>query len=71
MMSELELLKPIHPGDILKTEFLAVNNLTVEQLAQGTKLTKNIWQKLLKEEIPITYKLASHLSSYFNTSIDF
>ena len=70
-MSKLELLKPIHPGDILRTEFLATNNLSVEQLARDTKLTKNTWEKLLREEMPITCKLAFHLSSYFDTSVEF
>ena len=70
-MNKTKILKPIHPGDILKTEFLAANNLSVEQLVQGTKLTKNLCEKLLREEIPITYDLASHLSLYFDTSINF
>ena len=41
-MNKPKILKPIHPGDILKTEFLATNNLSVEQLSQGTKIAKNL-----------------------------
>jgi len=70
-MSKLEILKPIHPGDILKTEFLITNNLSAEQLALGTKLDKKTWEKLLREEIPITYDLALRLSLYFDTSLNF
>ena len=70
-MNTFLILKPIHPGDILKTEFLVANNLNVEQLAQGAKLNKNTCQKFLREEIPITYKIALHLSLYFDTSIEF
>jgi plasmid maintenance system antidote protein VapI len=40
-MNKLEILKPIHPGDILKTEFLEANNISIEQLATGTKLGQN------------------------------
>ena len=70
-MSKLEILKPIHPGEILKTEFLITNNLSVEQLALVTKLNKRTWEKLLREEIPITYDLALRLSLYFDTSLNF
>jgi plasmid maintenance system antidote protein VapI len=40
-MNKLEILKPIHPGDILKTEFLEANNLSVKQLALETRLDQN------------------------------
>lgn len=70
-MEKLEVLKPIHPGGILKTEFLEVNNVSLEQLSIGTKLNKSTWGKLLREEIPITYELALRLSLYFDTSLNF
>lgn len=70
-MVKSEILKPIHPGDILKTEFLETNSISVEQLSAGTKLNKSTWGKLLREEIPITYELASRLSLFFDTSLNF
>lgn len=71
IMDKQKVLKPIHPGDILKTEFLETKNLTVEQLAQEIELDKKTLGKLIKEEIVINFKIASELGSYFKMSADF
>jgi len=66
-----EKLKPIHPGDIIKTELLEVNNLTVEQLAESIGVKKEIINDLIDEKGRITPDLALRLSIYFEISPEF
>ena len=71
IMSKQKLLKPIHPGSILKTEFLESNGLTVEKLVQFIEISQDTLEKLIREEIPVTFKIALELGSYFDTSAKF
>src|SRR5687767_10657845 len=64
IMKKQKFLEPIHPGDILKTEFLEIDNLTVEEIAQNTELDKKTLEKLLERKISINFKIASELGSY-------
>ena len=58
-------LKPIHPGDILKTEFLEPLNLTGQELAQNIQVKEQTITDLLAEKTKITPELAYRLSCYF------
>lgn len=71
IMKNQKFLEPIHPGDTLKTEFLEVNNLTIEEIAQNTELDKGTLEKLIRGEIPINFKIASELGSYFKLGTQF
>jgi len=65
---EIKKLKPIHPGDILKTEFLAPLKLKSEELAQNIQVSKQEVSDLLAEKSRITPELAYRLSCYFQVS---
>jgi antitoxin HigA-1 len=61
-------LSPIHPGEILRTEFLELLNLSVSQLAQNLKVEEHIISDLLVGRGKMTPDLAYRLSCYFQVS---
>ena len=61
-------LSPIHPGEILRTEFLEPLNLSVSQLAQNLKVEEHIISDLLVGRDKMTPDLAYRLSCYFQVS---
>ena len=64
-------LKPIHPGEILKTEFLEPLNLTEKELAEHLKVKEKIIQELVQEKSSMTVDLAWRLFYYFGVSSQF
>jgi len=63
-------LKPIHPGDILKTEFLEPLKLKGEELAQNIQVEEQTILDLLEEKTKITAEIAYRLSCYFQVSAE-
>jgi len=61
-------LKPIHPGDILKTEFLEPLKLKGEELAQNIQVEEQTILDLLEEKTKITAEIAYRLSCYFQVN---
>lgn len=61
-------LKPIHPGDTLKTEFLEPLKLKGEELAKSIQVEEQVVLDLLAEKAKITPELAYRLSCYFQVS---
>ena len=70
MVKDLDL-KPIHPGEILKSEFLEPLNMEGEELAENIQVKKSIIQDLLTEKSSITVDLASRLYFYFGVSVEY
>ncbi len=64
-------LKPIHPGEILKKEFLEPLNLTERELAKHLKVEEKIIQELVQEKRNLTVDLAYRLYYYFGVSTQF
>jgi antitoxin HigA-1 len=64
-------LKPIHPGDILKTEFLDPLKLTEEKLAKEIQIAPQIIHDLTQEKISLTVDLAYRLYFYFGVSAEY
>ncbi len=64
-------LKPIHPGDILKTEFLEPLKLTEEDLAKEIQVAPQIVHDLTQEKISLTVDLAYRLYFYFGVSAEY
>lgn len=63
-------LAPIHPGDILRTEFLEPLKLSQNQLALELRVPVTRVNQIVKGERSITAETALRLARYFGTSAD-
>ncbi len=61
---------PIHPGDILRTEFLDELGVTPYALAKNTGIDKGNLSRILNGKSAITADTALRLGEFFGTSAD-
>ena len=61
----------IHPGEILRLEFLEPLNISPTQLSQDIDMPQRQVSNLLSEHISITADMALRLSKYFGNSAQF
>lgn len=64
------IVKPIHPGTILREEILIPRDISPQELAQSLKVPKEQIKWICEERADITPDLAARLSLYFDTSIE-
>ena len=64
-------LKPLHPGEILKSEFLEPLNMKGEELAKNIQVKKSVIRELLTEKRSMTVDLAYRLYFYFGVSAEY
>jgi addiction module HigA family antidote len=64
-------LRPVHPGEILREEFLAPLSLTPYALAAVLHVPRTRIERLAREETPVTPDTALRLARYFGTTADF
>jgi antitoxin HigA-1 len=64
-------LPPIHPGEVLREEFLTPLELTAYALAKACGVPRTRIERLAREETPITADTALRLSRYFGTTAEF
>jgi addiction module HigA family antidote len=64
-------LKPIHPGEILREEFLKPLELTVNKLAVSLKVPQSRMALIVSEKRGITPDTALRLGRYFGNSPEF
>ncbi|MEN8121426.1 MAG: HigA family addiction module antitoxin [Bacteroidota bacterium] len=64
-------LKNIHPGEILKEEFLTPMGITAYRLAKETFIPQTRISEILKEKRRITADTALRFSKFFGTSAKF
>ena len=62
---------PIHPGEILKTEFLDELNLSVYALAKALHVPTNRMTGIVNGDRAITAETALRLSRFFGTTPEF
>lgn len=62
---------PIHPGEILREEFLRPLGLTPYAVAQACRVPRTRVERLAREETPVTADTALRLGRYFGTGPDF
>jgi len=62
---------PIHPGELLREEFLEPMDITPDELAEGTGVPVEHIRELVREEGKITPDLSSRLGSYFGMNEGF
>ena len=62
---------PIHPGEMLREEFMVPLGLTAGKLAQALKVPRTRIERLVREETALTPETADLLARYFRTSTEF
>jgi antitoxin HigA-1 len=64
-------LKNIHPGDVLREEFLLPLNITAYKLCKATNIPQTRISEIIKGNRSITADTALRLSKYFGNSPNF
>ncbi|OGW46796.1 MAG: addiction module antidote protein, HigA family [Nitrospirae bacterium RBG_13_41_22] len=64
-------LKNIHPGEILKEEFLDPMGVTVYRLSRETELSQTRLSQIIKGERSITAETALKLGKFFDVPAEF
>jgi len=67
----MDLLPNIHPGEVLREEFLTEFNITAYRLAKDTKIPQTRVSEILKGQRRITADTALRLARYFGNSPKF
>lgn len=62
---------PVHPGEILREEFLTPLGLTPYAVARDCRLPRTRIERLAHEETPVTADTALRLGRYFGTGPEF
>jgi antitoxin HigA-1 len=71
MAKPSKLLPPIHPGEILRTEFMEPLQLSMNRLALDLRVPVTRIAEIIHERRGITPDTALRLARYFNTSAGF
>jgi addiction module HigA family antidote len=64
-------LAPVHPGEVLREEFLKPMRLTGDVVARACGLPRARIERLAREETRVTADTALRLASYFGTTPEF
>jgi len=64
-------MRPIHPGEVLKEEFLAPIGMSPHALAVRLRVTPSRINEIVREERPVTTVTALRLARFFNTTPEF
>jgi|ERR1700722_1509966 addiction module HigA family antidote len=64
-------LSPVHPGEVLREEFLGPMQLTPYAVAKAIGVPRTRIERLAREDTPLTADTALRLSRYFGTSAAF
>src|SRR5262245_30073001 len=70
-MRKNDILAPVHPGEILREEFLVPLKISPYGLAMALHVPRTRIERLVGEETPVTIDTALRLGRYFNTTPDF
>ncbi|MHB9119030.1 MAG: HigA family addiction module antitoxin [Burkholderiales bacterium] len=64
-------MRPIHPGEILREEYLAPHNLSAHALAMALHVPAPRINDIVREKRSITVDTALRFARYFNTTAQF
>ena len=70
-MSARNKMRPIHPGEVLREEFLIPLDMTPHALAVRLRVTPSRINEIAREERPVTVETAVRLARFFNTTPEF
>ena len=62
---------PVHPGEILREDFLIPLDMSAGKLAKALNVPRTRIERLVREETSLTADTAARLGRYFGTSPDF
>ncbi|MBO1022350.1 HigA family addiction module antidote protein [Methylobacterium sp. SD274] len=68
---DVERLPPLHPGEVLREEFMVPLRLSAGAVAKALGLPRSRIERIAKEEIGISTDTALRLARYFGTSHQF
>jgi addiction module HigA family antidote len=61
-------LNPVHPGEVLREDFLGPMNLSAYMVARACGVPRTRIERLVREETPVTADTALRLAKYFGTT---
>ena len=64
-------MRPVHPGEILREEFLLPLGLSATSVAQALRVSVPRINDLVRERRGVTADTALRLARYFGTSVEF
>ena len=67
-MARMKRLPPVHPGEVLREEFLEPMQLTPYAVARACGIPRTRIERLAREEPPVTADTALRLARYFGTT---
>lgn len=70
-MKPKNLMRPIHPGEVLREEFLIPLNMSAHALAMELKVPAPRINEIVRERRSVTPETALRLARFFGTSPDF
>lgn len=74
MEGQLEIvarLPPLHPGEVLREEFLKPLGLTAGRVAKACRVPRTRVERIMREELGISGDTALRLARFFATTPDF
>lgn len=64
-------MRPIHPGEILRLEFMEPMGLTAGKIARACGVPRTRIERIAREEYPVTADTALRLGRFFGTTPQF
>ncbi|MGB6998701.1 MAG: HigA family addiction module antitoxin [Pseudolabrys sp.] len=64
-------LEPLHPGEVLREEFMEPMGITAYALAKACQIERPRLERIVREQQGITADTALRLSKYFGTTPEF
>ncbi len=71
IIADEDRLDNVHPGEILREEFLIGSEISVEEVAKGAGIPRRQLERLLTETMPIDADIDLRLARYFGMSEGF
>lgn len=71
MPQDDERLPPLHPGEVIREEFLVPLSLTQTALARATGISRGRLARIVRHRSPVDAEIALRLSRYFGNSAEF
>lgn len=70
-MTDEPIMPPVHPGEILRTEFLEPMGMTADQLAEAIEVPADEIRAITSEQRGVSAYIGLRLSRYFGMSKEF
>lgn len=71
MKKEAAKLAPLHPGEVLREEFMEPYGLSAYALAKACHIPRTRIERIAREETGITTDTALRLAAFFGTTAEF